>query len=751
MINTDEHKIITAFDIYKDAKKFSKLPVKPDKDDIVIDAISEIISKKKNLRKIKEEYEVLKKRELSSTEIILKTPITSLEAIDEKTSLNLVKNAIIRIKPKILTGKKYLFYDAGTHSKDFCKKREECVYCETIASYIDPAPRPTEDVKFINTKNLPYSNILSECGIGNDGTRINYKDDSLKENNKREIKFTLEFKYGTSKKISLTATIYKDGELSNIEIIPNNIDKTQLNNLFKGNNEKNKHINNSDTCTPVELLFILCKELGDTYQVIILKKLISDQIHFNIYNITNTCLTTNDTVLFLRSKLLKIPVLLYNDGLVKYYPASSHKEILRQGLQDEIINVINTNQNTVNVLQKIINDEFEVKIPHEQYTLNYNDDKVKEHLQDLINNITIVNKFLEGLQKYIENNGGVPTKLTFLADLNRIKKAHISSINKTYETIISISLETIDEANLQSMKIKINAFKSLFIKEYSSPENFVINFNTKTIFSNTLILLEKDTNLYKIINECCFFSRKPNGSGKKFIQFKDWVSLNKKITGGSPEYKDKYPSKYEKMDVSPPQLIKPDSFYKLASPVTSVDIKSFVFLYEHLYIYINCYPKLLYKFLDKDYLKKFIKFNSEERVIEINNLIKNYFNLADVEFDEQLYELNYQTQATDNDDKVITEFLDNLESLLEKNPNLYFNEDNIILGSSRRATRSKSSKSSKSSKKKKKVRDVDVVLTKTQIYSKREARKETPYGTGKTHKKKPIKKKPIKKKNKTKP
>ena len=47
MSNTDEHKIITAFDIYKDAKKFSKLPVKPDKDDIVNDAISEIISKKK--------------------------------------------------------------------------------------------------------------------------------------------------------------------------------------------------------------------------------------------------------------------------------------------------------------------------------------------------------------------------------------------------------------------------------------------------------------------------------------------------------------------------------------------------------------------------------------------------------------------------------------------------------------------------------------------------------------------------------
>ena len=746
MSNTDEHKIITAFDIYKDAKKFSKLPVNPDKDDIVNHAISEIISKKKNLRKIKEEYEVLKKRELSSTEIILKTPITSLEAIDEKTSLNLVKNAIIRIKPKILTGKKYLFYDAGTHSKDFCKKREECVYCETIASYIDPASRPTEDLKFINTKNLPYSNILSECGIGNDGTQINYKDDSLKENNKREIKFTLEFNYGTSKKISLTATIYKDGELSNIEIKPNNIHKTQLKYLFKGNKEKNKHINKSDTCTPVELLFILCKELGDTYQAIILKKLISDQIHFNMYNITNTCLTTNDTVLFLRSKLLKIPVLLYNDGLVKYYPSSSHKEILIQGLQDEIINVINTNQNTVNVLQKIINDEFEVKIPHEQYKLNYNDDKVKEHLQDLINNITIVNKFLEGLQKYIENKGGVPTKLTFLSPLNSIREAHIDSINKTYGTIITIPLETIDEANLQSLKIKINAFKSLFIKEYSSPEKFVINFNTKTIFSNTLILLEKDTNLYKIINECCFFKNKPNSSGKIFIQFKDWVSLNKKtITGGSPEYKHNYSSKYEKMDVSPPQLIKPDSFNKLASPVTSVDIKSFVFLYEHLYIYINCYPKLLYKFLDKDYLKIFIEFNSEERVIEIDNLIKNYFNLADYEqllVDEQLYQLNYQTQATDNDDKVITEFLDNLESLLEKNPNLYFNEDNNILGSSRRATRSKSSKSSK-----KKKKDVDVVLRKRPVKSKREKRKKekTPYGKGKTRKRKE------KEKNKTKP
>ena len=745
MNNTDEHKIITAFDIYKDAKKFNKPSVKPDKDGIVYEAISEIISKKKNLTQIKKEYEDFKKKELLSTDIILKTPITSLEAIDEKTSssLNSVKNAIIRIKPKILTGEKYLFYDAGTHSKDFCKSRDSCKYCETIASYIDPASRPTEDVIFINTHDLNVSNRLSECGIGNDGTQIKYIHDSLKEDNKREIKFTLEFKYSTSKEIILTATIDKYGKLLDVEIIPNNIDKTQLNNLFKGNHKKNEHINdNSVHYTPVELLFILCKELGDTYQAIILKQLISDQIHFKMYNITNTCLTTNDTVLFLRSKLLKIPVLLYNDGLVRYYPSSSHKEILRQDLEDEIINVIKTNQNTVIVLQKIINGNFKVEIPHEeQYKLKYNDDNVKQHLQDLINNITIVNKFLEGLQKYIENKEGVSRKLTFLPSLKSIKEAHIDSINKTYGTIISIPLETIDEANLQSIKKKINAFKSLFIKEYSSPEKFVINFNTKTIFSNTLILLEKDTNLYKIINESCFFKRIP--SGKRMIQFKEWVQNNRTNIGGgdfSPEY--------EKMDVSPPQLKKPDSFNKLASPVTSVDIKSFIFLYEHLYIYINCYPKLLYKFLDKDYLKKFIEFNSKRRVIEINQLIKKYFNLLDYEQlldNEQLYQLNYQTQATDNDDKVITEFLYNLESLLEENPNLYFNEDNIILGSSRSATRSKSYKSSK---KKKKGRDADVVLTRTKINSKREARKreKTPYGKGKTQKKKPIKKK-----NKTKP
>jgi len=735
---SDEHKIITAYDIYKDAKLFTNPTIDDDKMDIVYECITEItlmdINKSNFSKNIKKNYEAIKQKELSSKDIILKTPITSLGPIDEATSLTKVKDKIIRIKPKILTGKKFLFYDAGSKSEDFCESRDSCNYCETIASYIDPASRPKCD-KFIDTHDLNVSIRLSECGIGIEDTNITYNKNS---------NFTLVFK-STSEKIRLTATINKDGELSKFEIIPNNIDETQLNNLFKGNHEKNKHINGSVDYTSVELLFILCKEVGDTYQAIILKELIiSDQINFSMYNITNTCLTTNDTVLFLRSKLLKIPVLLYNAGLVRYYPSSSHKEILRQGLEDEIKNVKNTNKNTVIVLQKIINGEFEVKIPREQYKLKYNDDKVKQHLQDLIYNITIVNKFLEGLQKYIENKGGVPAKVTLLPYLKSIKEAHIDSINKTYDTIITIPLETIDEANLQSIKNKINAFKSLFIKEYSSPENFVINFNTKTIFSNTLILLEKDTNLSKIINECCFFKDKPNGSGKIFIQFKEWVQNNRIITGGvgsSYEYINNYP---EKMDVSPPpQIMKPDSFNKLASPVTSVDIKSFIFLYEHIYIYINCYPKLLYKFLDKDYLKIFIEFNSKERVIEINNLIKNYFNLLDYEQlldNEQLYQLNYQTQATDTDDKVITEFLDNLESLLKENPNLYFNED-FIIGSSRSATRSKTSKSSKSSKKKKKVRHVDVVLTKTQINSKREARKKKPYGKGKTQKKKPIKKK----------
>ena len=748
-MNKEKHKIITAYDIYKDAKKFSKLPVDNKKMHLLLDAIREITSEKIiKIQDIIQKYDAFKQKELLSKEIILKTPITSLKTIKKGISLTKFKDNIKRIKPKILTGKKFLFYDAGTNSKDFCKTSESCKYCETIASYIDPASRPTEDVLFIDTQDLNVSKSLSEYGIGIKDTNITYN---------KNFNFTLVFKSNLGKEITLKATIDIKGNLSNIEITPNSI-RSHLNNLFKGNLKKNEYINDSKTVhyTSVELLFILCKELGDTYQAIILKELISNSgVNFSMYNITNTCLTTNDTVLFLRSKLLQIPVLLYNDGLVRYYPSAEHKVILRQGLEDEIINVIETNQKTVNVLEKIIIGDFEVKIPHQQYKLNYNDDKVKKHLQDLIDNITIVNKFLEGLQKYIKSNETgvvVPGKVTLSSSLTNIKERHISSINKTYETIISISLENLDEANLQSMKNKINAFKSLFIKEYSNPKKFVINFNTKTIFSNTLILLERDTNLFKIINECCFFRKQANSHGKIFIQFKEWVQINNIITGGvgsSPEYKDP-----EKMDVlSPHQISKPDSFNNLASAVTYVDIKSFVVLYEHLYIYINCYPKLLYKFLNKDYLKKFIEFDSEKRVIEINHLIKNYFNRADVEFgnltNEQLYQLNYQTQTTDTDDKVITKFLDNLESLLEENPNLYFNEDNIILGSSRKAT---TSKSSKRSKKKKGFRLLKVVKKKdsyskiTQTRSKREERRRKPYGKGKTQKKKPIKKK-----NKTKP
>jgi hypothetical protein len=105
--------------------------------------------------------------------------------------------------------------------------------------------------------------------------------------------------------------------------------------FFKGNTEKQEFINGAPPITPSQLesfrtknpnsldfwrcvyaiLYVLCKELGDLMQVLILKHCIDEPTEAS-FNNNNCCILTIDSYLFLRSMLFQVPCLYYNKGTV---------------------------------------------------------------------------------------------------------------------------------------------------------------------------------------------------------------------------------------------------------------------------------------------------------------------------------------------------------------------------------------------------------------------------------------------------
>ena len=703
MSDIDDHKIITAFDIYKDARLFSKLPINPLENPNLFKNIRYITSiDEQVIANIKQQYEKIKANDfftnLQKNEVI-KTPIKSLGTIDE-THLGTVDNckeAIKKEKPRFLRGLINFFHDAGSYPTEFCENSDICKYYETIASYIDPGPRPSNNT-FIYTKDVDIilPDILHQCGIGDKGTEIKYEP----TDEEGFYKITITFKrFLHDNTILLEGKINRNGVFKEISVnINGNIislstdaDREALQKLFRGNNTKNEYINKSDKNEIIATLYYLCKELGDTYQAIILKMIIDHLKNgkslngFNLNDDKNTygqkqniknlndkncCLSTNDSVLFLRSKsnVINIPVLLYNDGYVRYYSSLSKTEIIRKILTDDIDNAIKENENTINFLGKIDeNTRFiigaktdpAIRLDLTKRAELFDDDEedddeeidCKGLLEIIKVNIEIVNGFLEGLKQYINEDHPSLSLVSAAAEpslespsttshpiLKRIQEKNIESRRVTYGAICKNIATLLAENNndstyMQSIQRNINAFKSLLTIKIGG-DSYKIIYKTRSIFQN-VSLLEPNNKLRNIMKQCSFIR------GNKLIEFRDWLNGNRNDSrGGHSHYGGAIG--YSKNDI-----------YEFTYDEDIKETNNFIFLYENLFPYINCFPQLLYCFKNQKTLEKFIK------ELYSLNFIKPELQLITVDMEQQDITTLVNQYITSEKDKFV---IDNYES-----------------------------------------------------------------------------------------
>ena len=710
---------ITAYDLYKDAKHSNGASISNNTN--IFDNIKYITSKTYSmLEDIKTPYNKIKDKDFYSNlqkNVVIKTPIKSLKipettdtvkakTKDTLTELKTVakcKEAIKKEKPKFLTGQMNFFHDAGSFPESFCENEKHLTefpkYFETIASYIDPGPRKDSNT-FIDTTtdSINPPDILYQCGIGNTGTEIKYQ--SIPED-KEFCKIIITFEPFNLKDINtiiLEGKINRGGEFKEISVkvngvtslILNHADREALEKLFKGNNKKNEYINSiGNNPDPIKkiiaTLYYLCKELGDTYQAIILKMIInhlettppavSPLKGFKVENgiksssstplddlkKDNCCLSTNDSVLFLRSKSdeINIPVLLYNDGCVRYYSPLSKPEIIKKILIDEINSAVYENISTIDFLENITEDtkfkpgasdnkiQLNLGLETECYDINGYKTRIpcRAFLQDMIINVKSVNVFLNALKKYIDSVISRPQPLhnppsTINDQLQKVQAANIDSINKTYETICSQLRTLLVNGNLntsimQSIKNNIIAFKSLLTVTRSGDRKII--YQTKSIFP-AISVLEPDNELRIIMKRSSFYQATLDTNPLlRLTSFKDWLHAKQKRSGGGivgilKAKKDRLRSKSE--------------------------YDNFIFFYENLFTYINCFPQLLYCFNDKEYLIEFI----ESHLLNLEDLPENF------EKKLELHILENQKDNPDNPDTIIDNFLDNIE-LISKNFN----------------------------------------------------------------------------------
>lgn len=704
---------ITAYDLYKDAKHCNGESVR-DKQNI-IKYIKYITSKIYNIdANIKTPYDKIKENFFDSNlqkNVVIKTPIKSLGKIPE--TVDDCKADIKKEKPKFLTGQMNFFHDAGSFPESFCENEKHSTefpkYFETIASYIDPGPRKDNNT-FIDTTTIDPPDILYQCGIGNTGTKIEYQ--SIPED-KEFCRIIITFKPFKLKDINskdintiiLEGKINRGGEFKEINVNVNGVtislssddDREALQKLFKGNNKKNEYINKSVKNEIIATLYYLCKELGDTYQAIILKMIInhlettpptvsplkgfkvangiksSSSTPLNDLRKDNCCLSTNDSVLFLRSKSdeINIPVLLYNYGCVRYYSPLSKREIIKKILIDEIDIAVGENKSTISFLERSITEgtKFKTGASDNEIQLNLNlqtdcydpisKDKIKitckEFLESIIHNVRTVNHFLNGLKMYIDANI-FPLQQPFPSPpsttnekLQEIREKNITDVNNTYTEIcgaLPLLLDgvNIDTSLMQSIKTNIIAFKSLLTVTNNS--NRIILYQTKSIFP-PISLLKPNSRLRDIMKQSSFYQPTVGDSPLKLISFKDWLHAKQNRLGGG----------IMKLFKGKKDILRSNSQYD-----------NFIFLYENLFPYINCFPQLLYCFNDYKYLNDFIELYL---VNNVEFLLLDNKQVSSTIFEQNLEVFIIESQKdnpTTNEDTIIDKFLDNIE-LISKNFN----------------------------------------------------------------------------------
>jgi hypothetical protein len=272
------------------------------------------------------------------------------------------------------------FVDAAANPKEY---QPNIVVYETPASFIDPGTR-SQGEKLLPKVGTPIRIDLYDYGFAqNSFFKASIRSDGRAD---LEIDFT---------GCIIKTIIDRNGKCKDLTIngSPGPDD------LFSGNPTKNDFLNKQKN----ELLakaYVICKELGDTVQCIILLAL--NKLYSNVINTSTSITFTPDIVFALRCRLLGVPCLLkkmVSNSMYRtliLYTGEVDPIAQRQAVNNGVINQSISNNNDIkqalNTL--IINRLF--KLGSQEYTLSESGTNyIRETVIDLIDN---ANEALEELR-----------------------------------------------------------------------------------------------------------------------------------------------------------------------------------------------------------------------------------------------------------------------------------------------------------------------------------------------------------------
>ena len=212
------------------------------------------------------------------------------------TPISMLKSNVQLIVPIIPAEIVNAIVDAAADPKQY---NNNITIVETPSQFSDPGTRPLPGL-YYPRDGPPITIILSNYGFAPNSTftaRFNHTDDPITAT----IEIVLN---GTT----ITVTIDRNGKYNSIIINGVVYDYAAIQ-AFAGNPTKNAFINGMNNQKPLDVLFaivyVLCKEIGDTIQVLMLIDLLVGEL-----NTSNTLIFTPDIVFAMRCRIVYIPCLL---------------------------------------------------------------------------------------------------------------------------------------------------------------------------------------------------------------------------------------------------------------------------------------------------------------------------------------------------------------------------------------------------------------------------------------------------------
>ena len=432
-------------------------------------------------------------------------PIPEEDTLDNDPKIQTINKNSRKVVPVNVTN---AFIDAAVTPSNYYMASEIKIY-ETPASNIDAGTR-RETENFYPEVNTSYP--LEQYGFKK-GSTFNY----IKDNNKDDYKYieiildsdnyfkglvNREGQLGDTYEVSLAGDVYSKDNAGTLKSI--------FENLFKGNTKKNTYISENDHTSAVYIqmlstLLIFFKELGDTTQAIVLRK-IFDEGNSSIRK-ENTSLLSIDTVLACRCAILNVPYLLKSNSIITYYAAIDEAIYEKNMKLNEIKKTKIHNEEIIKeyteLLATIDRDSNVIFIEDARYVIS---DEVKNRFKKIIDCIRESNLFLDKLKEQLETNEIISTILTIIRVKTDYKELTEQSFNEFRKIVVSL--------------------KAVSIFIYRGKKRKIIT-GKYFVFAQKLTIKEKYFTLKKYINDIIF-----NDGVVNFIKISD---RNNKKKGGTKE------------------------------------------------------------------------------------------------------------------------------------------------------------------------------------------------------------------------